>query len=362
VASAPAVSAWVLTFDLAPIQRLQLASCYVGGVLPAPPPTPTVTTLRMQTVLFEGATSTMLFETFIAPQTLRIGESPVYVWPPAISGGARAGSTTTFTSTEQVRRLGPSPRTAIELRQFATTFSFVRNGAQATGTITVSSQYSCVDNGAMPAAQCPRTAPFAMDAASCSVTMPFTAQQQAQVPLWPRPSAPQVGVPQYGAFITVDFVTDPSCYRDRQVPVQQWSETNQPRYRPLQPTTLPSGPALTLAQPLNVRLGDSPDLLLSDPLLATGTNVFAWSSTLTQTGPFLLGRTANETRSWAVTFPFAPMNGVHQGPMTVRSEYSCVDSGAQPAQRCPLGTATDPLGPDAATCQRALPVEAFLLP
>ena len=318
----------------------------------------------MEAVLFEGTTSSLLFDTYDTPQRLQVGEAPNYFWPEAISAGVKSGSTTSFTSTESLRSVGPAPRTSLETRQFSTTLSFVRSGSQASGTITIASQYSCVDTGAAASAQCPRTAPFAMDAASCTVTLPFTAQQQAQVPLWPRPSAPLIGVPQYGVFVTLPFVDDPTCYRDRQLPTQQWRETNQPRYRPLQPTTLASGPALQLGggRNLTMRLGDAPQVALGEPLLATGPNVYARTTTSTSVGPFQSSRTANETRSWTVTFPFTPANGVHQGLMTVRSQYTCVDSGPQLSQRCPLGGLTDPVAPDAATCQRALPVEAFLLP
>ncbi len=354
------MTGWVITVDITGALRPP-ANCYIGGVLPTLPPL-TNRTLRLESVLFEAATSALLFETYDTPQQLRLGDSPNYRWPIAISGGVRSGSMTSFTGAEQFRSYGPSPRTSIESRQFSTAVTFVRNGAQASGTITISAQYSCVDNGATSTAQCPRAPPFAMDAASCSVTMPFTAQQQAQVPLWPRASVPLVGVPQYGAFITADFVNDPTCYGNQQIPVQQWLETNQPRYHAIQPVTLPSGPALEFTRPFTVRLGDAPEVTVMDPLPASGANTFARTLTWNGMGPWQYGKTANETRSWTVTFPFAPTNGLHQGPMTVRSQYTCMDSGTQPSQRCPLGTLTDPFGPDPGTCQRSLPVQAFQLP
>jgi hypothetical protein len=362
------VSAWVLTFDTSPLFRQQAASCYVSGVVPPPTPLPSNTTLRQEAILFEGASNVVLFEAYLNPQTLKVADAPTWYWPEAVSGGQHTGSTFTFTSSQSVRTLGPTSlsRTALETRLTSSTFTFVRNGAQASGTLSFSSQYACVDNGSTTTAQCPRTAPFAPDAASCSVTLPFTAQQQAQVPLWPRPGPPLVGVPQYGGFLTADFVTDPSCYVGGQLPAFRLQTVNQPRYLPVQPVTLPSGPALDVGSMvtrlLDLRLGDSPRVQLTDPLLATTANTFARSVTLSGPGPFQYNRTATESRAWSITLPFAPVGGFAQTMMTVRSEYRCVDSGSALSQRCPTGTATDPVAPDAASCQRMLPMESFQLP
>lgn len=141
------------------------------------------------------------------------------------------------------------------------------------------------------------------------------------------------------------FVDSNSCYLTRRVPLPV-VRTNQRSFHTIQRTALPSGSALRLS-PYTVRLGDSPVVMVAQPLLATGAaNEFSLTREMVSFGP-APERVAIETRLSKVTLTLDAATA--SATLTVWSSYSCVDAGPTLRELCPRQLETP--APDAVSCE-----------
>lgn len=349
------VAGWALDIDVSALRRALPASCYVSGVVPNTFPMGP-TTVQFQAVTFERDAFEIAFDEANAP-TIKMGDAPTYAFPEAIANGTR-GATAQVSGVLQTASLGPVSlnRFAIETRVLQTQLSFTRNGDQASGMLTLTARYRCVDNGSAAQDTCPRAAPFAPDAAECTMSFPFTGQRLMQVPQWVLPATPSTAE-AFALLLDERSVDNALCYVSRRVPQMRFAHLNLPTLLSLQRATLPSGQALRMSV-RSFRLGDSPEVVVNQPLLATATaNQFTLTAQRMSLGPS--PRTSTETRSSVVTLTLPPTATTD---LTITSNYACVDSGPTALQQCPVPSAGGQPAQDAASCTFSMSGTAYRLP
>jgi hypothetical protein len=172
---------WRVAYDTSRVEFVDNSSCYIGNRVPQARTAQANYRRNANWVIWDGVTDANGAQQYLdlGNPTFRLGDSPRVVVEDVIEGTA---DNRTFVAERQIASFGPRERqrNAIETRIGRIQVTWDSYNAAATGTIKISSQYRCVDNGPMPTDQCPRGGggdPVGNEAANCEVDVPFVARR-----------------------------------------------------------------------------------------------------------------------------------------------------------------------------------------
>jgi hypothetical protein len=180
---------WRVAYDTSRIDFVDNSSCYIGNRVPQARTAQTNYRRDANWVIWDGVSDPASGQlkqyldigspaTFGMPG-FKLGDSPRVIVEDVIEGDA---ALRTFTAERQVASFGPRERNrnAIETRVGRVTVQWDNYNPAAIGTITIRSEYRCVDNGQMMEDQCPRGGggdPVGNEAANCEVQVGFVARR-----------------------------------------------------------------------------------------------------------------------------------------------------------------------------------------
>ncbi len=174
---------WRVAYNTSGVEFVENSSCYIGNRVPQSRTAQTNYRRDANWVIWDGvsdqASGSLRQYLDIGNPTFKLGDSPQVKVEDVIEGDSQ---TRTFAAERQKASLGPLERNrnAVETRSGRVQVVWENYNPAATGSMTIRSEYRCVDNGQMMQDQCPRGGggdPVGNEAANCEVNVTFVARR-----------------------------------------------------------------------------------------------------------------------------------------------------------------------------------------